>query len=204
MVSELIAARTIDLGGSFKAFYFDSRPPRLEAAVIFDISHMSQKLLFHMMEISWKHGFGCAAPQFGTPEDDDQLIFSIGTSLPSTRSVRKYSVRLQRCLKEVQDFAESFAHQLDFSKLDISMFEGLAYADFDPQFMAALRDQQYGGSWKAFQKDMAQRGRFEEADVVERCALFEEVNEKDMGLIGAKLGSELTMLDHVGDGGGSN
>jgi hypothetical protein len=198
MVSQLIAARTIDLGGSFKAFYFDSRPPRLEAAVIFDISHMSQKLLFHMMEISWKHGFGCAAPQFGTPEDDEQLVFSIGTSLPSTRSVRKYSARLQRCLKEVREFAENFSRQLDFSKLDISMFEGLSYSDFDPQFMAALRDQQYGGSWQDFQKDMAQRGRFEEADVVERCALFEELNDKDMGLIGAKLGYELAMLEGVG------
>ena len=204
MTSELIAAQTIEVG-PFKAYYFDSRPPRMEAAVIFDVSQLSQKLIFHMMEISWKHGFGCAPPQFGTSDDEDELVFSIGTSLPSSRSVRKYSARLQRCLKEIRDFAEDFARQLNFHNLDISMFEGLAYAEFDPQYLAILRDQNYNGSWAAFQKDMTRHGRMEEAEVVDRCRKFEEVNDKDMALIGSKLRYEMAMLSEMeADGGEMN
>jgi len=199
MTSELIAAQVIDVG-PFKAYYFNSRPPRMEAAVIFDVSQLSQKLIFHMMEISWKHGFGCAPPQFGTPDDEDELVFSIGTSLPSSRSIRKYSARLQRCLGEIRDFAEDFARQLNFHKLDLSMFAGLAYKEFDPQFLATLRDQNYNGSWIAFQKDMASHGRMEEAEVVERCRMFEETNEKDMALIGGKLRYELAMLAETESG----
>jgi len=203
MSPELIAAQIIDVG-PFQAFYFDSRPPRIEAAVIFDSSQLSQKLIFQLMEISWRHGFGCAPPQFGTPEDEDQLIFSIGTSLPSSRSIRRYSARLKRCLREIRDFAEDFARQLNFRNLDLSMFEGLSYAEFDPQYMAALRDHNYNGSWVAFQKDMISHGRLEEADVVDRCRRFEEANEKDMGLIGAKLRYEFAMLAEAGDGGETN
>jgi hypothetical protein len=167
---------------------------------MFDAAQLSQKLIFQLMEISWKHGFGCAPPQFGLPDDEDRLIFSIGTSLPSSRSIRKYSARLQRCLIEIRDFADDFARQLNFRNLDLSMFEGLSYAEFDPQYLAALRDQNYNGSWTAFQKDMARHGRLEEADVVDRCRRFEETNEKDMGLIGAKLQYELAMLANTGAG----
>lgn len=195
--SALVTARIVDIG-PFKGFYFDTRPPRLEAAVVFDISHMSQKLLFRMMELSWKHGFGCAAPQLAQSGEETQFVLSIGTTLPSSRSVRKYSVRLQRCLSEIHDFTESFLGQLDFSTLDISMFEGLSYGEFDPQFMAALRDQQYGGSWTAFRRDMIKRGRLEEAEVVDRCRKFEHANSKDMGLVGEKLSQELATLAESG------
>jgi hypothetical protein len=203
MSPELISAQIIKIG-AFRAFFFDSRPPRIEAAVMFDSSQLSQKLIFQLMEISWKHGFGCAPPQIGLPDDGDRLIFSIGTTLPSSRSVRKYSARLHRCLSEIQEFAEDFVRQFNFSNLDLSMFEGLSYADFDPQYLAALRDQNYNGSWAAFQQDMAKNGRFEEADVVDRCRQFEEINEKDMGLIGGRLQHELAVLAETGSGKGTN
>jgi hypothetical protein len=190
---EIIPAQIISIG-RFRAFFFGSAPPRLEAAVAFDSQTLSQKLVFQMMDISWRHGFGCSAPQF---EEKGDLVFSIGTVLPSSRSLRRYASKLGACLEEVADFSAEFARQLDFSKLDISMFGNLDPASLDLSFIAAVRDQQYNGDWDRFLRAMLDKGRQEEADVVERCRDFEKTNGKDIGLVGNKL---LDVLATVSEG----
>ena len=194
---KIIPAQIIDIG-RFKAFYFGSAPPRIEAAVVFDGQTLSQKLVFQLMDISWRHGFGCSAPQF---EDKGDLVFSIGTTLPSSRFLRKYATKLNKCLEELADFSADFARQLDFSTLDVSMFEGLDPAGLDLSLIAAVRDQQYSGSWEAFRRAMKESGREEEAVVVERCHEFEKINGKDIGLIGNKL---LDTLEMVSSGEGAH
>lgn len=180
---KIMPAQIIDIG-RFRALLFGSTPPRLEATVVFDGHTLNQKLVFQMMDISWRHGFGCSAPQFGEKGD---LVFSIGTVLPSPRSLRRYSSKLAACLEEVADFSAEFARQLDFSKLDVSMFGDLDPASLDLAFIAAVRDQQYNGDWNRFLRAMLEKGRKEEAKVVERCRDFERTNGKDIGLIGNKL-----------------
>jgi hypothetical protein len=192
-MSKLISAQTIDIG-RFRALYFGSMPPRLEAAVVFDGHTLSQKLVFQMMDISWRHGFGCSAPQF---EDEGDLVFSIGTILPSSRSLRRCASRLRACLEEIEDFSADFARQLDFSTLDISMFSGLDPVGLDPSFMAAVRDQRYDGSWDRFLRAMLDKGRQEEARMVERCRDFERTNGKDLGLVGNKLLDVLAAVSGV-------
>lgn len=187
---KIISAQIIDVG-RFKAFYFGSAPPRLEAAVVFDGQTLSQKLVFELMDISWRHGFACSAPQF---EEKGDLVFSIGTRLPSSRSLRRYATRLNGCLEELADFSADFARQLDFSTLDVSMFEGLDPANLDLSFIAAVRDQQYSGNWEAFRRAMKESGREDEATVVEKCREFEQINKKDIGLIGNKLLDTLAMV----------
>lgn len=187
---KIIPAQIIDIG-RFKALYFGSAPPRLEAAVVFDGHTISQKLVFQMMDISWRHGFGCAAPQF---EDKGEMVFSIGTVLPSSRSLPRYAAKLSKCLEEMADFSADFARQLDFSTLDISMFQGLDPVELDLFLIAAARDQQYGGNWEAFQRAMKESGRDEEAKIVECCQAFEKINGKDIGLVGNKLLDTLAMV----------
>lgn len=157
---------------------------------MFDGQTMSQKLVFQMMDISWRHGFGCSAPEF---EDRGDLVFSIGTILPSARSLRRYALKLNRCLEEMVDFSTDFARQLDFSMLDVSMFADIDLADLDLSLIAAVRDQQYGGNWDAFCHALKEKGRDDEVQVVERCRDFEKVNGKDIGLVGAKLFDTLVM-----------
>jgi hypothetical protein len=194
---KIIPAQIIDIG-RFKALYFGSAPPRLEAAVVFDGHAISQKLVFQMMDISWRHGFGCGAPQF---EDEGEMVFSIGTILPSSRSLPRYAAKLSKCLEEMADFSADFARQLDFSTLDISMFQGLDPVELDLSLIAAARDQQYGGNWETFQRAMKESGRDEEAQIVERCQAFEKINGKDIGLVGNKLLDTLAM---VSDGEGAH
>lgn len=179
----IVPAQTIGIG-RFKALYFGCTPPRLEAAVVFDGETLSQKLVFQMMDISWRHGFGCSAPQY---EEEGDLVFSIGTILPSSRSLRRYAAKLGGCLEEMADFSAEFARQLDFTTLDISMFSDIDLADLDLSTIAAVRDQQYNGSWEAFRHGMEKHGREEEAKVVDRCREFERINGKDIGLVGNKL-----------------
>ena len=187
---KIISAQIIDIG-RFKAFYFGSAPPRLEAAIVFDGQNLSQKLVFQMMDISWRHGFGCSAPQF---ENKGDLVFSIGTTIPSSRSLKRYTAKLNECLEELADFSADFARQLDFSILDVSMLVDLDSTDLDVSLISAVRDQQYGGSWEIFQRAMRESGREGEAIVIERCHEFEKINGKDIGLIGDKLLDTLAMI----------
>lgn len=191
-----IKTKSIELDGGFKVIHVLSKPPRLEAKIIFDRDHISQKLIFTLMDISHAHGFGCSKPQFGNVDDSD-MIFLIGTILPSSRSLDKYLARLNGCLTEMRDFAQEFMRQLDFSQLDISMFSGLdADVEIYPEQLAALRDQLYNGSWEDFHEAMRQEGREDMADIALQCMKFEDQNDKDLGFVGHKLGYMLDLLSN--------
>lgn len=180
----------------FKVLLINSKPPRIEAKVIFDRDHISQKLIFTLMEITHEHGFGCSPPHFNGP-DDSSMTFLIGYILPSKRSLKKHLERIRECLDEVKTFANDFTQQLDFSQLDISMFHKIELSGFYPEHLAAVRDQNYNGSWKEFYEAMVSEDREDEAEIVQRCMEFEEINSKDMGLVGHKLGFMLHMLEQV-------
>jgi hypothetical protein len=181
---------------NFKILHVCSSPPRLEAKIIFDRDHISQKLIFTLMEISHTHGFGCSPPHFKGP-NDPVMIFLVGVILPSKKSLNKYIKRMRGCLTEIQTFANNFSQQLDFSTLDISMFGGIELDGFYPEHLAALKDQNYNGSWKDFYEAMLEENRKDEAEIVQRCMKFEELNAKDIGLVGHKLSYILHMLDQV-------
>lgn len=182
---------------TFRAFFFP-KPPRLEAAVAFDADHFSQKLVFRVMDITHKHGFACSAPQFGRGESEGKLVFCVGIPLASKRSLPKALSRMGGCLAELAEFHAEFLRQMDFSRLDLSMFQG-SPEDLDPAFMATVRDQHYGGSWDAFRDDMVSENRREEAEIVERCRLFEKANGKDIAFVGDQLEYMLSMIGPVGE-----
>jgi hypothetical protein len=184
----------------FKVRYIKSNPPHLEAKIIFNRDHISQKLVFTMMNIAHIHGFSCSAPVFRNVEDGS-MTFIVGTILPSARSKDKYLKRILGCLYDIREFSELFSKQLDFSRLDLTMFGGIDIDAFYPEQLAAVRDQHYNGSWKKFRKALEEEQRFEEADVITKCYEFEKINKKDMGLVGHKLGYMLNMLS---EGLGSN
>ena len=186
--------KVIKIEDDYKILYISSKPPVIEAKVIFDRDHISQKLIFILMEITHKHGFGCSQPTFGD-EQDSNMTFFIGTVLPSSRSLKTYLERIHACLKDVDIFSKEFIKQLDFSRLDLSMFSDLN-KDFEifPEQLAALRDQLYNGSWTDFKKAMDLEGREDMAEMAIRCMNFEENNNKDIGLVGHKLSYILDVL----------
>lgn len=178
--------------GEFKILHIKTSPQRLEARIIFDRDHISQKLIFTLMEISHNHGFGCSPPTF---DEDDSMTFFIGTILPSKASLNKYMKKMEKCLADVKEFANEFGEQLDFSMLDISMFGEVNIEGFYPEHLAALRDQHYDGSWEDFYEAMIDEKREEDAELIQCCMEFEEINDKDIGLIGHKLGYMLHILE---------
>ena len=184
------------INAEFKILHIYSNPQRLEAKIIFDRDHISQKLIFTLMEISHTHGFGCSPPYFKGPEDTG-MTFLIGCVISNKRSINAYVKRMENCLLEIQNFANNFSKQLDFSMLDVSMFGEIDIESFFPEHLAALRDQNYKGSWKRLYNALIKEDRDEEADMVSCCIEFEKANGKDMGLVGHKLGHLLNMLDQV-------
>jgi hypothetical protein len=123
------------------------------------------------------------------------MVFLIGTILPTKRSLNKYVNRLRDCLEEISEFYDSFSKQLDFTHLDVTMLGGIDLHEFYPQELAEVRDQPYNGSWEDFRSAMVEQGKTEEADIVSKCVEFEETNDKDLGLVGHKLGFTLVMLE---------
>jgi hypothetical protein len=177
---------------NFKILHIKSKPQRIEAKVVFDRDNISQKLIFTLMDIAHIHGFGCSAPMFKDLKDPS-MTFLIGTILPSSRSLNKYLRKIHMCLCSIAEFAQEFSKQLDFSQLDLTMFSNMG--KFYPEQFAAIRDQHYGGSWKMFHDNMVMENRNDEAKIVECCVRFEEINQKDIGLIGHKLSYILDIVN---------
>jgi len=180
----------------FNVLHFMSRPPRIEAQVIFDRDHISQKLIFKIMEITHSHGFGCSPPNFDSP-DDPIMTFYVGTIMPTSRSLNKYLHKICACLADIKKFADDFNKQLDFSVVDLSMFSEFNIQEFYPERLAAIRDQNYNGSWADLHKSLMGSGRKLEADFVKSCQEFEKINEKDIGLIGHKLSDLINELEEA-------
>jgi hypothetical protein len=172
--------------GKFQVLFVKARPNRLETKVIFSRDDISQKLVFMLMNISHKCGFGCSSPKFNLP-DEDSMTFLVGTIVPNRRSLDKYLVRLHVCLQEISEFMQDFKQQLNFDYLNLSMFEGVDAEDIYPEQLAALRDQNHGGSWQNLYDSLIVEGRSAEADIVARCVRFEQINNKDIGLVGHRL-----------------
>jgi hypothetical protein len=191
MTKENIKIIEID---DYKILHIKNKPQRLETKIIFDRDDISQKLIFTIMDIAHDHGFGCSSPIFGGP-NDPSMMFLIGTTLPSRFLLKKYTDIMVACLKQIQEFAEDFTKQLDFSRLDLSMFSDADIEGFYPEHVAAVKDQHYNGSWDIFYNAMVEEGRSEDADLIQKCVMFELLNTKDMGLIGHKLGYMLHALE---------
>lgn len=180
----------------FSVIHILSKPPRIETQVVFSRDSISQKLLFKMMEITHEHGFSCSPPYFESP-DDSIMSFYVGTIMPTSRSINKYLDRIKNCLIDVRKFADDFNRQLDFSVVDLSMFSDFNIQEFYPEKLAAIRDQNFGGSWKALHKYLKNLGKLIEADFVKSCQEFEKANKKDIGLVGHKLRDLIYELDEA-------
>jgi hypothetical protein len=181
--------------GEFEILHIFGTPQRIESKIIFDRENISQKLIFTLMEISHNHGFGCSPPYFR----DSDMVFLVGTILPTKKSVNKYSKKLYNCLLEIVEFSNKFIKQLDFSQLDLSMFVNMDVEEFSPEQIAAVRDQHYDGSWEDFYEDLLGKDKELEADIVRRCVKFEKINQKDIGLVGHKLSYIVQILDETDD-----
>jgi hypothetical protein len=191
--SDKLKVETIEIG-EFSVIRFFSKPQRIEAKVVFDKENISQKLIFRLMEITHMHGFGCSNPHFGDI-NDNYMLFFIGTTLPSPRSLKKYLQKMYNCLLDIRDFQNEFERQFDFSKVDISMFSNQNIDGFYPEHVAAVRDQHYNGSWTSLKNSLIEEGKLEDARLIDSCIKFETINDKDIGLIGHQLSKMLYLID---------
>jgi len=178
----------------FTLMYVSSKPARLEAKVTFDREHISQKLIFTLMEITHFHGLACSKPHFS--ELNGEMSFLIGMCLPGQKLSNKYLNRMVDCLMDIRDFSQDFLRQLDFSYLDISMFSSEDLENLYPEHLTAIRDQLYGGSWETFQLAMEKESP-KSVDIIQKCIEFEEVNDKDIGFVGQKLVDLLETLEEA-------
>jgi hypothetical protein len=169
----------------FEVMFFDSIPPRVEAKIEFSRTHISQKLIFALMDISYSFGIGCSCPNFYDSEDDDTVFFLLGMIINSKKHMKNQLKNMNKCLLEILNFAKDLNEQMDFSKVDLSMFDSLLIADVEK--LSVIRDQRYNESWDVFYEMMIVEGYEDAAQIILKLKKFEEVNNKDIGFVGAKL-----------------
>lgn len=169
---------------NFKVIFFNSNPPRMEAKIEFDKNHFSQKLIFTLMDIAFSFGVGCSKPFFGEKEED-AMFFLLRIFVNSKRNMKAQKERMNACLLEILDFSKEFAAQMDFSKIDLSMFDGSVEGDVEK--LSLIRDQIYKGSWDEFYNVMEREGYEDAAKMVIMLKKFEEKNQKNVGFVGHKL-----------------
>ena len=180
----------------FEILHILSNPNRIEGKVILKRDDISQKLIFTLMELTHAHGFGCSPPIFQGP-DRPEMIFLVGTDLPTKRSLNKYKGKMHECLLDINSFIESFRKQVNFDIVDLSMFSNIDMKKYYSEQMAATRDQYFNGSWEQYYDSLVDGNKLEEAEMVEKCVKFEEANEKDIGFVGYKLDNMLRMLSEM-------
>lgn len=184
---ETLFAKIIEFE-NYKFWYFNTTQPRLETFFSFHIDHFSQKLVYKIMDLTHSHGFSCASPIFKNENDlSGQVVFCIGARLPSKKSLNKYLLKLHNCLKDISNFNKNFSKQLDFSIVDLSMFDDVDFSRFDLLTFATVRDQYYNGSWDEFYNDMINNNKNDEAKIIDQCRKFEKENGKDIALVSNQL-----------------
>jgi hypothetical protein len=175
--------------GKFTIAHF-SIPERIESKISFNRDDISQKFVFKLMEITHFHGFGCSPPNF----KDQDMSFLIGTHIPIKRMLNKYINLLCNCLEDLSIFTNEFNAQLDFSKLDLTMFKDISMESFYPEVISAIRDQHHEGSWTKMKKSFKEEGKDEIIELINKYIKFEKVNKKDIGLVGHKLAEVFEVL----------
>lgn len=175
----------------FEVMFFNSTPPRIEAKIEFDKNHISQKLIFTLMDITYSFGIGCSPPNFGDT-DDDTVFFLLGMFVNSKKYKQNQLKRMNECLLKIVDFAEELNDQVDFSNINISMFDGSIIGDVER--LSIIRDQSYQGSWDNFYKVLVEDGYEDAAEMILMLKEFEEVNNKNVGFVGHKLSYLLSTL----------
>ena len=178
--------------GDFNVKYY-KKIPEIRAEILFEREHLSQKLLFSLMSITYEHGLSCSPPQFqGVSEE--KLFFSISLTLSSTRIYKKGLEKMHACLLDITEFSKDFLKQLNFDNLDISMFEPEDIDVLFPEQLASLRDQQYEGSWTKMYEELKHFQQEEDAKLIKKCMEFETKNNKDLGFVGYKLNYFLELI----------
>jgi len=182
--------KTLEIG-NHKVEYFNSNPSRMESKVLFDVNSISQKLIFSVMNITHKYGIGCSAPKF-KGIDDQEMTFLLSEVISDCDDTNVYLNRFESCLDEIDKFKSYLETQLNFDKLDLSMFNDIITYDVFLTELASVKDQHYDGCWDAFKASMIDSGKLDEAKILGVCKKFEEVNKKDLALIGYKVEDLLT------------
>ena len=178
--------------GNYNIQYY-KKIPKLEANILFEKDHLSQKLIFSLMKITYDNGLSCSPPQFKNVNSEN-LYFSISLVLSSTRSYKRALERMHNCLIDITNFSKEFLKQLNFDHLDISMFEPEDVDVLFPEQLATLRDQQYEGSWEKMYEELERFKQYDDAELIKKCMEFEIKNNKDLGFVGYKLNYFLELI----------
>jgi len=178
--------------GNFNVKYY-KKIPEIRAEILFERENLSQKLIFSLMAITYEHGLSCSPPQF-QGVNEKNLYFSISLPLSSTRIYKKGLDKMHDCLLDIDKFSKEFLKQLNFDHLDISMFEPEDVDVLFPEQLAALRDQQYEGSWTKMYEELKHFQQEEDAKLIKKCMEFETKNNKDLGFVGYKLNYFLELI----------
>jgi hypothetical protein len=166
---------------------------QLEAYVIFNRQVISQRLIFLIMEMTFKYGISCSNPKFSNASDT--MCFKLSSPIYHSATLKRIQINFENCIREIKDFQKDLQRQLDFSKLDLTIFQGVDTSLFYAEHFSAVVNQYYSGDWNSYLNDMISQGRDMEAQFIEICMAVEQQCNVDIGLVGHALNE---YLDQIG------
>ena len=176
-------------------------PMSVNASISFEGGIKSSKLVRNIMNLCYSFGVGLTAPML-SQNSEDLMIFNLKQNIPSTRYAQKSYRHMKKCISTIEGYLSEVGKQMDFNKIDVSMFSDFDVDKINFDSIANQRDNKYNGSWENFMIDLKNTGNTVSVDLLEKCIEFEEKNNTDLGIITGQIADLLAMskvglFDHI-------
>jgi hypothetical protein len=151
----------------------------------------NQNVLFAIMNTCFNHRVLCSIPDF--KDIEDKFLF---LKLYMVK-MRKKPKRISAFLTDIIQSLNDISGQFNFENVDLSMCVGIDLNTFVPEYLTAIKDQYFNGSWPLFLDDLKTKGNINQADVVKKLILFEEKNNKNLSICSGLLYKTLDNLERL-------
>lgn len=130
--------------------------------------------------IASQYNVSCAPPVYKDGEETISLQIIYNYLKFREKDLMLYIYNFKNCITSIYNEIQRYLEHDEMPYLDLSMFEGVDWAVFDPYIYIEERDKRFDGSWDKYIDMLKHSGDEEDAVMellyVEMCKLFEDTN----------------------------
>lgn len=178
----------------------DSFSIKLETAVIFDNILLNTKTMSNVLDYAYQANCSISGILI---QNEEQVKFNISKdfSYLDLAKIKSDSLKFKNCILDIFKYLNSRIESASSTYIDLSMFENVDLAYFDPQFYAEQKEFVYG-SWEKYIESLKSgtnqsqmNGITVDKDVIiqeiQMCKAFEEANNMLLSEIGNLVVQEI-------------
>lgn len=165
--------------------FFVHKSPNLSGLLVganlsLDITILTKSIVNKIQSIASQYNVSSSPPEYKDGEGAMALQMVYNYSKFRDDDLVLYVNDFKQCIIAIYNEIKRCISPEDLAYLDLSMFEGVDWALFDPYIYIIERDKRFDGSWEkyifALKINLDQSGVKAELDYVEKCKSFEDKN----------------------------